>query len=126
MTASSARHSRATASAPMLAYSSSATAATMTRPLPRRPDCQPRGGTGHHRRDAALHVLGAASVESSVANVRSKRRGHAVHADGVRVAAQHPRRAVADALSDRDDVDAAWRDLVHADVEPRVAHPLPR
>ena len=25
-----------------------------------------------------------------------------------------------------DDVDAAWRDLVHADVEPCAAHPLRR
>ncbi len=46
-----------------------------------------------HRRDAALHVLGAAAVHPSVAHDRIERRRHAGHADRVDVPAQHQRRA---------------------------------
>ena len=46
-----------------------------------------------HRRDAALHVLRAASVQPAVALDGIERRGHAVDADGVDVPAEHQRAA---------------------------------
>ena len=46
----------------------------MTRPAPPRAPLHPALGGGDHRRQAALHVLGAAAVEASVAALRHEGR----------------------------------------------------
>ena len=71
-TAASARHSRTRASAPMLANSSSTTAAMISRPRAKPRLARDPHGVDH-RGDAALHVLRAASVQASVADHRLER-----------------------------------------------------
>ena len=76
----------------MLAYSSSTTAATISRPVA-KPRAARDARRVDHRGDAALHVLRAAAVEPAVALARIERRRHALDADGVDVAAEHQRPA---------------------------------
>ena len=90
-TAPSARQRVTSASAPMLACSSSTTQAITSWPAASPPDSAIDARGVDHRRHAALHVLRAAAVDAAVALGRIERRLHAGHADGVDVAAEHQR-----------------------------------
>ena len=102
-TAPSARHRVTSASAPILAYSSSTTAATISRPAS-RPASATSARRVDHRGDAALHVLRAAAVDPAVALHRIERRRHPFDADGVDVPAQHQRAPCAAPLEHADHV----------------------
>jgi len=84
----------------------------------------PRGSRRHHRGNAALHVLRATAVEPAVPDLRRERGGHALHADGVGVAAQHSGRPAGFAFSDTHDVPAAGRYLVDMHIKVLAAQPV--
>ena len=118
--AMSARHSRTSASAPMLRYSSSTTAATTSRP--RVQDWASTAGGRNHRRDPALHVLCAATVETAVVDRRLERIGHALDADGIDVTAEHDGRPSRLPVQHADDVRPARGRFLDGDVEAGVPH----
>ena len=82
-----------------------------------------RGARHHDRGQAALHVVGPAAVEASVADHRLVRTLHPVDVDGVQVRVEHQRRAAAGAPRDADDARPAGERLVDGDVEPPIGEP---
>jgi hypothetical protein len=94
-------------------YHQSAGAEPLLRQNPRRID---------HRCDTALHVLGAAAVETAITFDRCKRVGHSCDADCVGMPAKHHRGPWLPSLEDADDIRPAGRNLVDTHVEPDAAH----
>ena len=119
--AASARSSRATACVPMLANSSSQTAATTTSPA--RPSADRLRAGPQRGRRAALHVEAPAAVEPVALDARLERPLVAVVADRVGVAVEQQRAPAARPAGDADHVHAAGRDLVDAHLRARALEP---
>ncbi len=116
-TAASARHRVTSASAPMLACSSSTTAATMTRPRSSPPLSTMRRTAADHGGNAALHVLRTAAVEPAVADLRFERPPHPADADRVGVPAEHQRSASGASVEYADHVRTTGRGVGHLDAK---------
>ena len=106
-TAASARQRVTSASAPMLACSSSTTQAITSLPGSKAARFRDDARGIDHRRHAALHVLGAAAVDPAVALDGIERRLHAGDADRIDVAAEHQRSSRHSPVERADDVGAA-------------------
>ena len=110
---SAASGSAANALAPSIIPSSSASTPTTIRPA--KPPSSTARAAWHHRRDAALHVRGAATAEPTVDDIagerveRPARRVPGGH--HVAVSFEHQRPAGAVAVDHRDHVGSAGRDL---------------
>ncbi len=78
----------------------------------------------HRRREAALHVVGAAPVQAPALDQRLGRAPRAAEADRVGMSVQEQGRAAAAATRDRDHVRPPGRGVRELDLETRGAAPL--
>ncbi len=72
----------------------------------------------NHGGDAALHVLGSASVEAARSHLGRERRLHALDADGIHVAAEHQGSSGSTPFEHPDDIGTPWRDFFYLHIEP--------
>ena len=82
------------------------------------------GARTRDRREARLHVVGAAAVQTSVLDPRRQPAVRLEQPDGVEVPVQDQRPAAAAPSRDADDVRPSRSDLVDVNLEPRAFEPL--
>ena len=97
----------------MLAYSSSTTAATIS-----RPSCEPalarsaaRHRSSRRRRPSCPAIRGRTADRRRISGV--ERRGHPVDADGIDVTAEHQRASRRASVEHADDIGPSRRDVLH-------------
>ena len=123
-TAPSARHRVTSASAPMLACSSSTTHAMISWPASSPPPVGDHARGVHHRRDAALHVLRAAAVDAAVTLDRDRTAATCRPRRPYRCARRASVSARIAAVKDADHVGTSRRDFLHVHRQPEGAHVL--